>query len=235
MPSVRKHFTDKGEDGDEKDKIGRKFDALPLGEKRFRACVVFMQFLRDNLDDLELSALNYCKVENKHWNSSMRQEERWVLHHLKANGEVGRPVIPGDVEHFMCTLYQMLAFTLPHRRANMAQPAQQHCYPTMQKWAQNKEQSTWVRSKRCINAFVSMVDKGLWSAISEQFESINEEDLRTGLDQYFAQASEETLEEDPENGGETVEVNPENGDNGTRRSKRLRMSRVTDDGTLLAC
>lgn len=116
-----------------------------------------------------------------------------------------------DIEHWSCTDYQMLAWTLPHRRSGAAQPAQPHHHPSIVQLAQDCF-SPEVRkiAMDAIEAAQRLYDNNQWPTIPLEYCLPAEEELQDALDRI-------SLEED-----EGVVDDEEVDDNEEQPSKRRR-------------
>lgn len=107
------------------------------------------------------------------------RDEEGEIHYLDG---CERRVDLGDVEHFVCSIYQMIACTLSHRTTNVAQPSQPHHHPSMMDVAlmffSSKTRETALGS---IEAFKKLVQENKWPEVPAAFRLRKEDLLRRTL------------------------------------------------------
>lgn len=111
-----------------------------------------------------------------------RKTENNVFILLYRDGD--RVVEIGDGEHMCCTIYQMLANVMPHRRTNVTQPAQPHGNPSKMETARNYNcfpQGTVDAADTTLVMYAKMMKDGTWAPVSEQFRLPNEEKVQAAL------------------------------------------------------
>ena len=83
----------------------------------------------------------------------------------------------------MCTNYQMLVWTLSHRRSGASQPAQPHNHPSKTSLAAKLFNPKVERiAREAMNAENRLVNSNLWKDVTEPYKMKKEMELRRALD-----------------------------------------------------
>ena len=190
-----------------------------------RACQIY-EYIRDNFSDQHLVILGIYRSVNDDGTPELDEKLKQVLRVISLDGSRGRRVVPGDFEHGACCWYQMLAWTMANRRANLAQPAQPHGLPFVKRDLLQIYPEVSACALKCIEAFKQMVRDGTWPALSDDFQLVNEEAVRDILNAVQAElmspvpAEDEQRDESSESGSEEEVVEE---DDGRRHKRRQRV------------
>jgi len=137
----------------------------------------------DNFTCEELRVLMMCRAQNADGSPELDENGNCVLRYLTFDGTKGRPITFGDCEHMSCMIYQFLAWTMPNRQNNLAQPAQPHHHPTRMEWLSNQN-GILACAESSLSEYLKMVEEGTWKEVSNEFHLANEDPVRDCLDNF---------------------------------------------------
>lgn len=156
------------------------FKACTMGTTdRLAYCEKVLDYLRSELSDDQLTVLGMYKSDNDNGTVELDVDGKQVLRLLIAPN---RMVVVGTIEHFSCGSYQGLAWTMPNRRTNSAQPAAAQNWPTVMTWANEANEPVIVVAGNIMKAFSRLKQSEEWQPVAEQFELLNENSIRACLD-----------------------------------------------------